>query len=657
MNAAWDFSCKDWQERIRTGKSLMPALPLFKAEAERGVAIFNKLRIPDIPDRPLLRDAAGDWFREIIAAMFGCVDPVSRRRHIRELFLLIPKKNNKTTGGAALMMTALFMNKRPRAEFHLIGPAQDAADLAFDQAIGMIEADDLKSRDETGREGYLKRVLHVQQHLKRITYRGTREKPGTGARLRIKTFSEEITTGPRPSGVLLDEIHLLGKDAKAAAIIGQLRGGMVSNLEAFLAMLTTQSFDPPAGVFSSELINARMVRDGEIAGGSLLPILYEFPDDIVQSDLWRDPKYWPMVNPNLDRSVYLELIAELYEKAKNSVDAEAQIKLWASQHLNIEIGVGIRSNAWKGAKHWEKNTDPSFALAHDQVRRDRVEKKSARLDELRQLIATCEAVTIGADGGGLDDLFGLFVLGRERGKEEFDKRVWRCWSHAWCFRSVLGERQDIAPRLLDFEGDGDLTIIDEAGDDTAEIADLILQVDDAGLLPEKNALGVDQVGIAEVLDELSRRGFDVSPEGHRVVGIPQGWKLNGAIKTFERRLSAGRLKHNGSRMMLWVLGNAKVTPRGNAVSIDKQVSGTAKIDPLMAGFNAGVLMGLNPEAQISVFDRLADEDQAQADAKPALSSDEEAAILSNPSHPRWQELREAFELRLLAKDAEENTDV
>ena len=93
-------------------------------------------------------------------------------------------------------------------------------------------------------------------------------------------------------------------------------------------------------------------------------------------------------------------------------------------------------------------------------------------------------------------------------------------------------------------------------------------------------------------------------EGHffssitdKIIGISQGWRLGGSIKTTERKLAEGILVHDGAPMMLWCVGNAKVEPRGNALLITKQTSGTAKIDPLMALFNAVQLMALNPEAQ------------------------------------------------------------
>jgi putative transposase len=56
----------------------------------------------------------------------------------------------------------------------------------------------------------------------------------------------------------------------------------------------------------------------------------------------------------------------------------------------------------------------------------------------------------------------------------------------------------------------------------------------------------------------------------------------------------------GGYLLAWCVGNAKVEPRGNAVLITKQASGSGKIDPLMAALNCVHLMSLNPQVSIIV---------------------------------------------------------
>ncbi|MEA2915065.1 MAG: hypothetical protein QOJ15_7146 [Bradyrhizobium sp.] len=60
----------------------------------------------------------------------------------------------------------------------------------------------------------------------------------------------------------------------------------------------------------------------------------------------------------------------------------------------------------------------------------------------------------------------------------------------------------------------------------------------------------------------------------------------GTTTTAERNRADKSLRHSGQALMAWAVSNARVEPKGNAITITKQASGTAKIAPLMAAFNA-----------------------------------------------------------------------
>ncbi|HLL28571.1 MAG TPA: terminase TerL endonuclease subunit [Xanthobacteraceae bacterium] len=545
----WNFACPDWEDRIRARESLLPDLPLYDEQVRKALIVFGKLHIPDVVGTPSFADVGKDWIYDPVRALFGSLDPDTMIRHVREIFQLVPKKNAKTTNGAAIMVTALALNIRPRAEFLLIGPTQTVSDRAFEQAVGMIQNDP---------EGYLQKRMHIQDHRKRIIDRMN------GAMLSVKTFDTKIVTGAKPAGVLIDELHEISSMADADRVIGQLRGGIISQSEGFLIFITTQSERPPAGVFRIELSKARAIRDGRIEG-AMLPLLYEFPADMIKSGEWENPKNWPMVTPNLGCGLTIERLVEDARDAKFA--GEQEYRRWASQHLNIEIGLALADDRWPGADFWEAMGDTKLTL--------------------EQIISRSDVGVFGIDGGGLDDLLGLAFIGRDR-----ETREWLHWSHTWAHQSVFERRKEIAARLLDFQQDGELTVVKELGSDVRQIAEIVAWIDSLGILPEKNAIGVDPVGIGQIVDEIAAMGLDTT----RIVGVPQGWKLNGAIKALERKLAERTFTHAGQALMAWCVGNAKAEPRGNAISITKQAAGKAKIDTLMATFNAASLMSLNPEA-------------------------------------------------------------
>lgn len=548
----WNFACPDWKERLRDGRGLVPTLPLDPDMVARAVGIFNKLRLPDVGDRPEMRIAAGDWQRDTVAALFGSMMPDGRRR-VRKIFELVPKKNSKTTKAGAIGVTALLMDPEPRQPYYLFGPTQEIAQRGFDQAEGMILADPV-----------LTQRFHIQRHLKTIKDRLTE------STLKVQTFDEKVSTGGIPKGAIVDEIHILGKVHYASRVLGQIWGGMVSRPGAFLYMITTQSDQPPAGVFKEELQLARAIRDGLVTGeaATTLPILYEFPEEF-QSDPaqpWKDPACWPMVLPNLGRSVQIELLRPQFFEAVEKGDAE--LARWASQHLNIEIGLGLHSQRWRGADFWQR-----AGL-----------EGGLTLDEL---LDRCEVAVLGIDGGGLDDLTGLAVVGRERGTGN-----WLSWCRAWVMREVLTLRKDIASRLLDFEAEGTLTLCDGATQDLDEVAAIAARLVESGLLPEQGAVGIDPLAVGGLLDALVGAGVT----DDQLASIGQGFRLSSAVWSAERKLHDGTMRHDGSELMAWCVGNAKAEQRGNAVYITKEAAGKAKIDPLVALFNGVKLMERNPVA-------------------------------------------------------------
>jgi phage terminase large subunit-like protein len=534
----WDTSLIDWEARLLAGKPLVPKLPLYVDEAARGLRVFKRLRFPDVIANPTFGDVSGEWLFRIVEAVFGSYDPVAHVRRIQEFFLLVPKKNSKSTSAAAIMVTAILVNERPGAEFNFLAPTIEVAGISFRQARGMIKLDPT-----------LRDLFHVQDNIRRITHRET------DAFLQIKAADADVITGGKPVGTLIDETHLFSQKAHAADLFVEMRGALAARPDGFLMQITTQSKAPPAGVFKYELQRARDVRDGKLTlPKPLLPVLYELPP---QCD-WRDEKYWPLVNPNLGRSVDAEFLRSSLIDADRK--GRGDLTLFASQHFNVEIGLSLWADHWTGAEFWEKATDPEL--------------------DLERLLDQAETVVVGIDGGGLDDLFGLCVLGRAK-----ETKDWLCWSHAWCHRGVLQRRQTIASSLEDFAARGELSIVDDELADISEIIAIIADIKIRGLLA---SVAVDPAGIGEFVDALGE--VRISVDAKNLVGVGQGYQLMNSIKTCERKLANGTLRHSDSDLMAWCVGNLRIEPMATAIRPTKQNAGDAKIDAAMALFNAASVM-------------------------------------------------------------------
>lgn len=550
--AEWSTSCLDWADKLTHGGSIIPP-PIFPEQAEQALSVFKALKIVDAPGSPTFGESCAPWVFDLVSSVFGAYDPDSGRRLITEWFVLIPKKNSKSTLAAGIMMTALILNWRQSAEFAVLAPTVEVAGNCYAPARDMCS----EKADEE-----LSALMHVQSHIKSITHRQS------GAVLKVLAADSNTVGGKKSVGTLIDELHLFGKMGTAENMLREAIGGLASRPEGFVIYLTTQSDEPPAGVFKQKLDYARGVRDGTIIDPGFVPVIFEHPPEMVADGRHLLLENMAMVNPNMGFSVDQNFLKREFTKAE--LTGEGSLRGFLAKHANVEIGMNLRSDRWPGAEFWQAQA----------------KAPGITLDEL---IERSEVIDIGIDGGGLDDLMGLAVLGRDK-----ETRQWLLWTRAWAHPSVLERRKSEAARFQDFAKDGDLIMVKNIGDDVYQVAEICAQCEASGLLDK---IGADPAGLGGILEALTQAEV---PE-EKVQGISQGWRMSGAIKTTERKLAEGGLIHGGQAMMNWCVGNAKIEPRGNAIIITKQAAGFAKIDPLLAAFNAVTLMSLNPESSGNSF--------------------------------------------------------
>jgi phage terminase large subunit-like protein len=345
---------------------------------------------------------------------------------------------------------------------------------------------------------------------------------------------------------VLEELHLLGRNPHATKVIRQIRGGLEKTPEGL-----APDADDDAGRYPGRRLQGRTDQRAQDQERRLprqghRPLacrsLYEYPADIAKDKTkWQDPANWPMVMPNLGRSVHL-----------NSLIADWETSARKTSRPSASGPRSISTSRWASA--WRPTAG-----------------------------------------------FGLSVLGREPAEVEIEIMVnskpktikmkrWISWAHAWCHKQVLENRKSIAAKLTDFESAKELTIVDNPLISLAEIVAVIERVNDAGLLA---CVAIDPEGpYGQLVDALAEIG--ITEEGEQVIGVPQGYRLMNAIKTTEGLLSNRMLIHAKSGLMDWCVENVKIEPTATAIRATKQNAGDAKIDPWCALMDAATVMSRNP---------------------------------------------------------------
>ena len=506
----------------------------FPEIAEKYMDIFNELRITDLLNTPKIKDLPPAWYKDFALSFFGSVDIQKRERLLQEFFVLIPKKNGKSTASGLIMLTALIANPYKGAEFAIIASSKEVIDNCFIPISENIEQNEtLKS--------FLKCTNHAD--FKQV------ENLRTGAKLKITTPLMKTNQGKKWQGVLIDEIALWQDFKNGIPLLNEITGNLVNKLDSFVIYLTTQSSARPDGLFKALLTKARAIKnkgEKEIKRTKFLPILYEFSAEQLKDGWQKDPKKWHLVNPSLNVSVSLDRLKQMQKDAEIA-GGQAEQEFYA-KFLNVEIQTEQDCRAWAGAKYVHQ---------------------CERAITLDTVLDKAEIIYIGIDGGGLDDLTGLAVLGVSRDK-------WYIWTKGYCYKSALN-RAGLAKKLIQWQKKNEIYISDNIGEDSKILCDDVAYILGSGKVSK---IGIDPRGIGEILINLK----NIIDNEQIIDFINQGVFLQNASVILSQKIAQKKCEIAKSELFMFCCGNAIIETNTAGDFLTKRTS-QAKIDLLMALIN------------------------------------------------------------------------
>lgn len=253
----------------------------------------------------------------------------------------------------------------------------------------------------------------------------------------------------------------------------------------------------------------------------------------------------------------------------------------------------------------------------------------------------------GLDLSAVNDLTALVLIGRVEG-------VWQVRPTFWLPGDGLKQKaiRDRVPYDV-WEKSGHLIAAPGKSVDYEYVAEYLWAAFKAY---DIRKIAFDRWGFRHLRPWLVKAGFDEATIDDVFEEFGQGFQsLSPALRALEAEILNGRIAHGAHPVLSMCAANAvvKTDPAGNR-KLDKQKS-TGRIDGMVALAMAVGVATSGEQDQVSVFDRLGDDDEREEAPPPhvsVLTSDEEALILRNPRHPRWAEVRDAYHARLDATDDE-----
>ncbi len=498
------------------------------------------------------------WQCFIVAMLFGWKNKADNTRRFRTALIAVARKNGKSTLGAAIGLRLFVADNEPGAEVYTFATKLDQAEIVHAEAKRMVR-----------KQPSLKRMVQIAKHTMSIA--------ATDSIYAPLGWAPEKHDGLNTSGAIGDEIHAHPN----TELWDVIDTSTAARRQPLLVGITTAGRgDDPTSLYRELKDYSVLVLEGTAEDDTWFAAIWQLDQaqydgdgkEITPADDWTDEKAWIKANPNLQITVKLDDLQRKAKKAKRTAAASIRFKL---KHLNIEVA---RAESWLAAGLWNRGRGDEDWYGPNGLRPEILERWRG---------VPCWA---GGDLSSVADLTAV-VLCFKMPDGFFD-----VLPLVWCPReNAIGRQRDRKVPYVTWAENGLLELTEGASVDYDFIRARLTWFRDAA------GLDIQEIG----LDPHNARYLYTRMEeddGFNVMEHRQGFiSMNDPIKSTEKLLLDGKIRHGGNRLLEWAVGNVVTAgdPAGN-VKFDKSKAAD-KIDPAVALVMGVGLAVLGKEPVESVY--------------------------------------------------------
>ena len=312
--------------------------------------------------------------------------------------------------------------------------------------------------------------------------------------------------GASPTCAIVDEYH----EHKNPEQYDTMATGMGARTQPLIVIITTAGSNLSGPCYDKRQTQITKILDGVLVNEEIFAIIYSIDD----SDDWTDFAVWKKANPNFGVSVFEDYLQSRHREA---MQMAAKQNIIRCKHLNQWM---TTDSAWMDMVAWRKCADPS--LKPEQFRGKR-----------------CWLSLDLASKSDFAEMVQLFKVEKEGGDSEYV-----LFAHHY-YAEERAEQEDSA-QFMGWAKEGWITLTDGNVIDFNVIKDDMRETKENFEIVE---VPYDPFQATQLSLDMAAEGFPMVEYGATVKNFAE------PMKEFERLVLAGRIRHNGDKVLEWMISN------------------------------------------------------------------------------------------------------